>query len=145
MPSATPGTISTCTRSHHSICSRGWWPESRDPKSLHDSDRPPLAGEVLVRQPPPPADPTPSDTTAVGPPPMSTPLPSVPRRRPRPEPSRVETVNRLSESQDFQDELRASCHDVSESPLHACTSRNGSPSVVGVVEGALLQLTPLYP
>ena len=50
-----------------------------------------------------------------------------------------------SESQDFQDELCASCPDVSESPLHACTSRSGSPSVVGVVEGALLQSTPLYP
>ena len=50
-----------------------------------------------------------------------------------------------SESQDFRDELLASCPDVSKSPLHACTSRNGSPSVVGVVEGALLRLTPLYP
>ena len=67
----------------------------RDPKSLHDSDRPPLAGEVLVRRPPPPADPTPSDTTSVGLSPTPTPLPSVPRRRPRPEPSRVETVKHL--------------------------------------------------
>ena len=50
-----------------------------------------------------------------------------------------------SESQDFRDELRASCPDVSESPLHACTSRNGSPSVVSVMEGALLRSTPLYP
>ena len=50
-----------------------------------------------------------------------------------------------SESQDFRDELRASCPDVSESPLHTCTSRNGSPSVVGVVEVALLRSTPLYP
>ena len=31
-----------------------------------------------------------------------------------------------SESQDFRDELLASCPDMSESPLHACTSRNGS-------------------
>ena len=67
----------------------------RDPKSLHDSDRPLLAGGGLVRRPPPPADPTPSDTTSVGPPPAPVPLPSVPRRRPRPEPSRVETVKRL--------------------------------------------------
>ena len=50
-----------------------------------------------------------------------------------------------SESQDFRDELLASYPNVSESPLHACTSRNGSPSVVGVVEGALLRSTPLYP
>ena len=67
----------------------------RDPKSFHDSDCPPLAGEGLVRRPPPPADPTPSDITSVGPPPAPAPLPSVPRRRPRPEPSRVETVKRL--------------------------------------------------
>ena len=67
----------------------------RDPKSLHDSDRPPQAGEVLVRRPPPPADPTLSDTTSVGPSPTPTPLPAVPRRRPRSEPSRVETVKRL--------------------------------------------------
>ena len=51
--------------------------------------------------------------------------------------------NVSSESQDFGDELRASCPDTSESPLHACTSRSGS--VVGVMEGALLQSTPLYP
>ena len=43
-----------------------------------------------------------------------------------------------SESQDFRDELRASCPVASENPLHACTSHNGSLSVVGVVEGALL-------
>ena len=51
----------------------------------------------------------------------------------------------FSESQDFRDKLRASCPAVSKNPLHACTSRSGSLSVVGVVEGALLQLTPLYP
>ena len=49
---------------------------------------------------------------------------------------RVSSVS--SESQDFRDELRASCPVASESPLHACTSHNGSLSVVGVVEGALL-------
>ena len=74
---------------------QGGGQSQRDPKSLHDSDRPPLAGEVLVHRPPPPADPTPPDTTTVGPPSAPTPLPSVPRRRPRPEPSRVETVKRL--------------------------------------------------
>ena len=50
-----------------------------------------------------------------------------------------------SESQAFQDRLRACCPYVSESPLPACTNRNGSHSVVGVVDGALLQSTPLYP
>ena len=67
----------------------------RDPKSLHDADRPPLSGEVVVRRPPPPADPTPTGTASMGPPPTPTPLPSVPRRHPHPEPSRVETVKRL--------------------------------------------------
>ena len=37
-----------------------------------------------------------------------------------------------SESQAFRDGLRACCPYVSESPLPACTSRNGSHSVVGV-------------
>ena len=50
-----------------------------------------------------------------------------------------------SKSQAFRDELRASCPYVSECPLPACTNRNGSPSVVGVVEGALLRSMPLYP
>ena len=49
-----------------------------------------------------------------------------------------------SESQDFRDELLASCPVASESPLHACTSHNGSLSVVGVREGALLRSMPLY-
>ena len=107
----------------------------RDPKSLHDSNRPPLAGEVLARRPPSLADPTSSDTTSVGPPPTPTRLPSVPRRRPRPEPSRVETVKRLLRKSGLS---RRASRQLSESPLHACTRRNGSPSVVGVVEGALL-------
>ena len=55
---------------------------------------------------------------------------------------RLSSVN--SESQDFRDELRTSCPGVSESPLHACTSRNGSLSVVGVVEGELLRLALSY-
>ena len=76
---------------------QGGGQSQRDPKSLHDSDRPPLAGEVLVCRPPPPPppDPTPPVATTVGPPSAPTPLPSVPRRRPRPEPSRVETVKLL--------------------------------------------------
>ena len=58
----------------------------RDPKSLHDADRPPLAGEVVVRRPPPLNDPTSSGAASVGLPPTPTPLPLVPWRRPRPEP-----------------------------------------------------------
>ena len=49
----------------------------------------------MVRQPPPPTDPTISGTAAVGPPTAPATLQSVPRRRPRPEPSRVETIKRL--------------------------------------------------
>ena len=50
-----------------------------------------------------------------------------------------------SENQAFREELRSNCPAIPESPLHAYTSRSGSLSVVGVVEGALLQSTPLYP
>ena len=110
----------------------------RETPNLSMTDRPPLAGEVLVRRPPPPpADPTP----------LTLPLWDCLLRQPhfhrfhggvhalnlhawRPS-------NVSSESQAFRDELRASCPYVSESPLPACTNRNGSPSVVGVVEGAL--------
>ena len=49
-----------------------------------------------------------------------------------------------SESRVFREELRSRCPAVSESPLHTYTSHNGSLSVVGVLEGALLQSTPLY-
>ena len=82
----------------------------RHPKSLHDSSRSPLAGEDVVRRPPPPTDPTTSGAAAVGPLPAPTTLQSVPRRHPRPE-----LLSVSSESQDFQDELRASCPVVSES------------------------------
>ena len=49
----------------------------------------------MVRRPPPPTDPASTGAASVGPPHTPTPLPSVPRRRPRPEPSRVETVKLL--------------------------------------------------
>ena len=39
----------------------------RDPKSLHDSGRPPLAGEGVVRGPSPSTDPTTSGASVVGP------------------------------------------------------------------------------
>ena len=90
-----------------------WNHRQRDLKSLHDVDRPPLAGEVVVRRPPPPTDPTSSGAASVGPPPMPTPLPSVPWRRPRPEPSLVEIVKRLLRKSGLRDEFRASCPDVS--------------------------------
>ena len=114
----------------------------RDPKSLHDADRSPLAGEVVV-------------LLLLTQPPLALTLWDRLLRQPHFHRFHggVHALNlhawRLSsvssESQDFRDELRASCPAVSENPLHACTSRNGSLSVVGVVEGALLQSTPLYP
>ena len=79
----------------------------RDPEPLHDPDRPPLAGEGLVRRPPPAANPTPPDTATVGLPFAPAPLTPVPRRRLRPEPSRVETVKRLLRKSGLSG--RASC------------------------------------
>ena len=49
-----------------------------------------------------------------------------------------------TESRAFREELLESCQGSSESPPLDCTSRDGSSSVVGVVEGALLQSTPLF-
>ena len=48
-----------------------------------------------------------------------------------------------SESWAFQEGLLESCQGFSDPPPHASTSRGGRSSVVGVVEGALLQSTPL--
>ena len=49
-----------------------------------------------------------------------------------------------SESHAFREGLLESCQGVSDPPLRASTSRGGRSSVVGVVEGALLQSTPLF-
>ena len=66
----------------------------RDPKSLNDPGRPSLAGEGVVRRPPPPTDPTTTSPLTVGPAAVATALQPVPRRRPRPEPSCVATLKR---------------------------------------------------
>ena len=50
-----------------------------------------------------------------------------------------------SESRTFREGLLSRCPVASEYPLPGCTRRSGCSSVVGVVEGALLQSTPLYP
>ena len=123
---------------------KGRGSSQRDPKSLDDSGRPSLAGEGVVRRPPPPPNPTTAGTAAVGLAATTTTLQLVPRRCPRPEPSLVATLKRLLRKSAFREELRSRCPAASESPPHAYTSRNGSLSVVGVVEGASLQLTPLY-
>ena len=49
-----------------------------------------------------------------------------------------------TESRAFWEGLLESCQGSSENLPLACTSRDGRSSVVGVVEGALLQSTPLY-
>ena len=49
-----------------------------------------------------------------------------------------------TESRAFREGLLESCQGSSENLPLACTSRDGRSSVVGVVEGALLQSTPLY-
>ena len=49
-----------------------------------------------------------------------------------------------TESRAFREELLESCQGSSENPPLDCTSRDGRSSVVGIVEGALLQSTPLF-
>ena len=49
-----------------------------------------------------------------------------------------------SESRAFREGLVESCQGVSDPPPRASTSRGGRSSVVGVVEGALLQSTPMF-
>ena len=49
-----------------------------------------------------------------------------------------------SESRAFREELRESCPAASETPPRDCISHGGRSSVVGVVEGVLLQSTPLF-
>ena len=50
-----------------------------------------------------------------------------------------------SESRAFREELFLRCSAASGPPLPACTRRSGCPSVVDVVEGALLRSMPLFP
>ena len=52
--------------------------------------------------------------------------------------------NVTSESRAFREGLLESCQGVSDPPPRASTSQGGRSSVVGVVEGALLQSTPLF-
>ena len=49
-----------------------------------------------------------------------------------------------SESRAFREGLLESCQGVSDPPPRPSTSRGGRSSVVGVVEGVLLQSTPLF-
>ena len=105
-----------------------------------DSGRTSLAREGVVRRLAASSDSTTPGSSLLGQAASATPLQSVPSRRPRAEASRVETLKRHYRSRAFWEELLES----SESPPLDCTSRDGGSSVVGVVEGALLQSTPLF-
>ena len=73
----------------------------RDPKSLHDSGLPSLAGEGVVCGPPPAADPITSGATSVGPVASAAPLQLLPPGPPRAEPSRVATLKHLLRKSGF--------------------------------------------
>ena len=74
---------------------KGGGSSQRDSQSLHDSGRPPLAREGVVRRPSPSADLTTSGATMVEPVVAAVPLQQVPQRHPRAEPSRLATLQRL--------------------------------------------------
>ena len=115
----------------------------RDTQSLHDSGRPPLAREGVVRRPS--TNPTTCGSSVVGPVVATAPLQQVPQRRPPADPSRVATLHRLLRKLAFRVALWLRCQAASEHPLPGCTRRSGCSSVVDVVEGTLLQSMPLYP
>ena len=80
---------------------KGGGSNQRDPKSLHMTGRPPLAGEGVVCRPPPSTDPTTSGASVVGPVAAAAPLQQVPQWRPHAEPSRVATLQRLLRKSGF--------------------------------------------
>ena len=73
----------------------------RDSQSLHDSGRPALAREGVVRRPSTSADPTTSGASVVGPGVAVSPLQQVPQRHPSAEPSRVATLQHLLRESSF--------------------------------------------
>ena len=104
-----------------------------------DSGRTPLAREGVVRRLTASTDPTTSRPALVGQSASAAQLQPLPPRRPRAELSSV-----TSESRAFWEGLLESCQSVSDPPPRASTSRDGRSSVVGVMEGALLQSMPLF-
>ena len=71
------------------------YPSQRDPQSLDDSSHSSLARKGVVRGPSPSADPTTSHAALVGQAVEATSLQPLPPRRPRAEPSRVATLQRI--------------------------------------------------
>ena len=80
---------------------KGGGSSQRDTQSLHDSGRPPLAGEGVVRRPSTSTDPTTCGASMVGPVVAAVPLQQVPQQRPCAEPSHVVTVRRLLRKSGF--------------------------------------------
>ena len=80
---------------------KGGGSSQRDTQSLHDSGRPPLAGEGVVRRPSTSTDPTTSRAALVGPAVAATLLQQVPPQRPLAETSRVTTLHRLLRKSGF--------------------------------------------
>ena len=111
---------------------------------LDDSGRASLAREGVVRRLTASTDPTSCHPALVGQSAPAAPLQSLPPRRPLVEPSRVATLSVTSESRAFREGLLESCQGAFGSLPLDYTSRDGRSSVVGVVEGALLQSTPLF-
>ena len=83
----------------------------RDPGSLNDPSRAPLAREGVVRGPTPSPNPAATSTPAVASTATPIPLPQVPRRHPRPEPSRVASLKRLLSKSGFS---REGAHEMSK-------------------------------
>ena len=109
-----------------------------------DSGRTPLAREGVVRRPSSSTDPTTSRPALVGQPAPAAPLQPLPPRRPALNLHAWRLSSVISESRAFREELLESCQGASDPLPPDYTSRDGRSSVVGVVEGALLQSTPLF-
>ena len=109
-----------------------------------DSGRASLAREGVVRRLAASADPTTPGAALLGQAAPAAPLQPVPSRRPHVEPSRVETLKRHYRKLGFSGRAARVLSWSCGSPPLDCTSRDGRSSLVGVVEGALLQSTPLY-
>ena len=105
------GTTWTCTRFHPFLSSVGCGQGQRDSQSLHDAGRPSLAGEGVVRKPPPSADPTTSRTALIRLAVAAAPLQLLPPRRPCAEPSCVVTLQRPLRKSGFSrgSALKVSC------------------------------------
>ena len=91
----------TCTVSTLSSGRKGGGSSQRDPQSLHNSGRPPLAREGVACRPSLSTDPTTSGASVVGPVVVTSQLQQVLQRHPRPEPSCVVTLQCLLRKSGF--------------------------------------------